>query len=169
MNERPILEITPDAVHIATEECYSSPGQEEYLADQFELIRDEQGELYSFLEVAEQQIKDGQAFLTAVAVSYKMVPIAERQQTLTTAQINAVHNSLRESIVRTAGSRATLELNWFLNKMEADSPAYHLWLSKIIEQLEDLQSKKDFTLGSFVTIMPFYMRREAQRMEKLFQ
>lgn len=168
MNERLILGIPEELVEKTEEEAGTAKDLEGYIKDQLDLIDKEQPELYGFMQVAGKGlgIKDIFSYSVGAALSYRMIPDQERSVQLTTPQLTTVQNSLRESIDVAGSKRGTINVSWFVEKVQIDSPAYSGWLEEMVTGLEDPKSVNDFILGSFIVVMPFYQRAEARQLEE---
>ncbi len=171
MTEGTILGIPQELVEKTEEEADTVEDLEGYVKDQLDLIDREQQELYGFIQVAGKGlgIKDIFSYSLGAALSYRMIPEEERNVDLTTSQLATVRNSLRESITTTGKERGTINVSWFVEKMQNDSPSYSGWLEEMVTGLGDPQSTNDFILGSFIVVMPFYQRAEARLLAEKFE
>lgn len=171
MTERQILGITEEYVEKAGEEVDAAEDLEKYINDQIDSIDGEQPGLYNFIQVAGKglRIRDIFSYSVGAGLAYRMIPEEERKIEITTDQLEAVKISLRESIVTTGEERGTIDVSWFVKKMQSDSPAYSEWLGAMVDGLEDTQSVNDFILGSFIVVMPFYQRAEARLLGEKFE
>lgn len=139
-------------------------------------IKREQPELYGYIQLSAQHsgATDLLAYGLGVSLTYDILPKSHTQKPLTTGEISTMHHTLVEHAIlgrkKEGKQKAVIELSWFIDKLREDSPIFVDWLQDSLEQIESMEGKKSFTLGTIHVSMPFFMREEGKEMEQiLFQ
>lgn len=176
MAERPILGITEEMVGLTQDRV--EPLSEDlvsYVRGVSMRMSRQQPELHGYLKIAgmESGVSDALAFALGSSLTYEMIPQTQIDVPLSTTQVQVIHRTLLEhsgTEDEDGKQKAVLELSWFIDKLRSDSPSYVGWLGEMVYGIDDESAKKDFILGAVLASMPFYMRAEAQEMERtLFQ
>ena len=110
-------------------------------------------------------------FNIAVAMTYKMIPRNHLQKTLSKNEVASINQRLKETMtVETINGQhqARINLDWLEIKLEKDSPDFSKWMNGIVEELPTNTDRSDFIFGSLLAIMPFYLRAEAEDLDKKF-
>lgn len=112
-------------------------------------------------------------FALGATLTYDMLPENLQKETLSDGEIRTAHRSIQERtfLQPVPGSDKTevvTDFSWLQAKLDDDSPAFVKWLRKIenSQNQDNPYLYNDFLIGVLVTILPFYMRAEAQQLER---
>lgn len=134
----------------------------------FKRMRMEQRELFKYIH----HLKGGPVFNIAVAMTYKMIPRNHLQRTLSRDDVDFLNQKLNEAnVIETINGhdQSRINFDWLEIKLEEDSPDFSKWMNEIVEELPTSKARSDFIFGSLFLIMPFYLRAEAEDIDrKLF-
>lgn len=135
-------------------------------------MRTEQPELFAYIQLAAGYATDLSAYGSGALLTYSILPKSHTQKPLTKGEIGAMKHTLAEHVVhkeQDGKQKAVIELSWFRDKIEKDSPIFIGWLQDSLKQIGSTNGKKgklSFALGAIHVLMPFYMREEAREMEQ---
>lgn len=132
-------------------------------------ISKEQPELYKYLRVwAQNSGGDLLAYSLGTSLTYDLLPESHTKEPLTIEEISTMHQNLVEHATyeEDEQKKPVIDLSWFIDKLEADSPIFKNWLVESIRTIEGMEGKKSFLMGVTHVAMPFYMREEAKEMEQ---
>lgn len=127
--------------------------------------------MYSLCANAEGGIHNDYLFSSGLTLSYDKIPRVHREEKLGIEHIEAMHRSLSEhSVENVINGRKIKEINldWYYDKLQQDSPEYMKWLQDIMMFLNDDNDRSDFWMGATLGTLPFYMRAEARQLEETF-
>lgn len=169
--ERLILGITSQSIDTSLRRVAAVTDEQygDWLNGEMERLEQEQPELSRFLIHASLDVvRSPFVYMTAIMSAYHMIPDSTRSKRVTTEETQVAHQSLKESSDVGVG-KTTLNLRWYADKIEGDSPDFVRWISAELGNFPDRYDQQDFFRGAMFTVLPFYMREEARRLEESFQ
>ncbi len=165
------LEVTQEAIQASVR--YSAQFKEipSFTRSVLERMRREQPELYGYIKIAAKASgrTDVLAYALGASLSYEILPKSHTQKPLTTDEIYAMHHTFiefAETEVEDEQQKDIIELSWFIDKLEEDSPIFAEWLAESVTIIEDIEGKKNFIMGAIHVVLPFYRRGEAKELEQ---
>lgn len=168
------LGVTQEAIQASIE--YSDRFQDKpdsFVVEVLPRIKEEQPQLFAFIgeTLKTGELKAPLAYALGVALAYKILPTDHTKKSLTGDHIHSMVASFVEHVKEEErdGKRQTVvELSWFIDKLKEDSSNFVDWLRDSMDSIGEKDMKGSFLLGAIHVAMPFFMRAEAQEMDKVF-
>ncbi len=145
----------------------------EYVQSVMSKMMVEQPSLALFLREIRRSIdiEDEFIYFLAVAMSYDMIsqslPESAIKYRITPSTLEVVRHDIFDHVDLTEGKRE-IDLIWFYDRLQKDSPAFTDWLSDMTSQLGRFKERTDFILGALLVAVPFFKVIEAEELENSF-
>lgn len=115
---------------------------------------------------ARARIFDSFSFDLASALTYDMLPESQRHIPLCEEDIASSYQTLEE---HRRVDKYIPDIRWYIEKLRYDTPEFAAWIMDSIATLHaDKKTISDFLLATTLTSLPFYMRSEAEELERKF-